>query len=233
MEQSKKPPRSYKDLKQKQKTKISDYMYLETQDFFQTNGRMPDTDEDCKAVAQKVFNHLSGLRVPTEEIHAVYLRKRPHIIERLTIFGMPGHIRSHAEIKELQRIRAERKAHTKRRKKRAKNEPKLPPMEQDDTFFFIAGYTSGGAPYGLTWEEMELEPWEDIEQCVSHSPHKYKQIKVSRFISWFACRNGSPFIFLWLCGTDTLSKAPAQGAAGRAPDNRRPLSCQFRLMAAR
>lgn len=90
MEQSKKPPRSYKDLKQKQKAKISDYMYLETQDFFQTNGRMPDTDEDCKAVAQKVFNHLSGLRVPTEEIHAVYLRKRPHIIERLTIFGMPG-----------------------------------------------------------------------------------------------------------------------------------------------
>lgn len=90
MEQSKKPPRSYKDLKQKQKAKISDYMYLETQDFFQTNGRMPDTDEDCKAVAQKVFNHLSGLRVPTEEIHAVYLRKRPHIIERLTIFWNAG-----------------------------------------------------------------------------------------------------------------------------------------------
>ena len=155
MEQSKKPPRSYKELKQKQKAKISDYMYLETQDFFQTNGRMP--------VAQKVFNHLSGLRVPTEEIHAVYLRKRPHIIERLTIFGMPGHIRSHAEIKELQRIRAERKANAKRRKNRAKKELGLPPMERDDTFSFIAGYTSGGAPYGLTWEEMELEPWEDIE----------------------------------------------------------------------
>mgnify|MGYP007086047993 FL=1 len=29
------------------------------------------------------------------------------------------------------------------------------PIEQDDTFFFIAGYTSGGAPYGITWEEME------------------------------------------------------------------------------
>lgn len=36
-------------------------------------------------------------------------------------------------------------------------------MEQDDTFFFIAGYTSGGAPYGLTWEEMGLEPWEDTK----------------------------------------------------------------------
>lgn len=31
---------------------------------------------------------------------------------------------------------------------------------QDDNFFFIAGYTSGGAPYGVTWEQMNLEPWE-------------------------------------------------------------------------
>ena len=105
MEQSKKPPRSYKELKQKQKAKISDYMYLETRNFFQTNGRMPDTDEDCEMVARKVFNHVFSLRIPTEEIHAVYLRKRPHIIERLTIFGMPGHIRSHAEINELRRFR--------------------------------------------------------------------------------------------------------------------------------
>ena len=163
MEQSEKSPRSYKELKQKKKAKISDYMYLETQNFFQTNGRMPDTDEDCETVAQKVFNHVSGLRVPVEEIHAVYLRKRPHIIERLTISGMPGHIRSHEEIKELQRIRAERKANVKCRKNRPKKKPGLPFMDQDDTFFFIAGYTSGGAPYGLTWEEMGLEPWEEPE----------------------------------------------------------------------
>ena len=30
---------------------------------------------------------------------------------------------------------------------------------QDDTFYFIAGYTSGGAPYGVTWAEMGLEPY--------------------------------------------------------------------------
>lgn len=30
----------------------------------------------------------------------------------------------------------------------------------NDQFFFIAGYTSGGAPYGVTWEEMGLAPWE-------------------------------------------------------------------------
>lgn len=32
--------------------------------------------------------------------------------------------------------------------------------DSDDRFFFIAGYTSGGAPYGVTWQEMGLEPWE-------------------------------------------------------------------------
>jgi len=27
--------------------------------------------------------------------------------------------------------------------------------ESDDTFAYIAGYTPGGVPYGVTWEEME------------------------------------------------------------------------------
>ena len=35
--------------------------------------------------------------------------------------------------------------------------------DQNDRFFYIAGYTSGGAPYGVTWKEMGLEPWEEIE----------------------------------------------------------------------
>ena len=34
--------------------------------------------------------------------------------------------------------------------------------DSDDRFFYIAGYTSGGAPYGVTWEEMGLSPWESI-----------------------------------------------------------------------
>lgn len=33
---------------------------------------------------------------------------------------------------------------------------------QDDRFYFIAGYTSGGVPYGVTWEEMGLSPYEDV-----------------------------------------------------------------------
>lgn len=30
-------------------------------------------------------------------------------------------------------------------------------FDQDENFYFIAGYTEGGAPYGITWEEHEVE----------------------------------------------------------------------------
>jgi hypothetical protein len=37
--------------------------------------------------------------------------------------------------------------------------PKIEPIEwikdSDEDFSFIAGYTSGGAAYGLTWEEYD------------------------------------------------------------------------------
>ena len=49
-----------------------------------------------------------------------------------------------------------------RPRKKKKREPAATESWQDDRFFFIAGYTSGGAPYGVTWEEMGLEPWEDL-----------------------------------------------------------------------
>ena len=163
MEQPKKPPRSYKGLKQKQKAKISDYMYLETQHFLQAHGKMPNIGEDYRIIALEVSKHIPGLRVPIEEIYGVYVRKCPHIVERLTASGLPEHIRTHGEIKELQRIRAERKVRTKHRRKRPHKEPGYMPIEQDDTFFFIAGYTSGGAPYGVTWEQKGLELWEEIE----------------------------------------------------------------------
>lgn len=37
-------------------------------------------------------------------------------------------------------------------------------IESDDTFAFIAGYTSGGFPYGITWEEMEQKSLEEDEE---------------------------------------------------------------------
>ena len=45
-----------------------------------------------------------------------------------------------------------------RRRKRAAEQERAG-IESDDHFAFIVGYTSSGAPYGLTWEE-----WEALEE---------------------------------------------------------------------
>ena len=52
----------------------------------------------------------------------------------------------------------------RKRKKEARDNLTKEEILQDDRFFCIAGYTSGGAPYGVTWEKKDLKPWEDWEE---------------------------------------------------------------------
>lgn len=40
---------------------------------------------------------------------------------------------------------------------------------QNADYYFIVGYTSGGVPYGITWEEYEREYREDEEEINSSS----------------------------------------------------------------
>lgn len=56
-----------------------------------------------------------------------------------------------------------KRAAQKRKKEKLAAQEQRPLLEQDDRFFLIIGHTSGGAPYGVTWEEMGLEPWEELE----------------------------------------------------------------------
>ena len=38
--------------------------------------------------------------------------------------------------------------------------------DMDDTFAFIAGYTPGGAPYGVTWEQVGIDSELPFEEKV-------------------------------------------------------------------
>ena len=55
----------------------------------------------------------------------------------------------------------------KREERERKNEQSIWENNPDcnDTFFYIAGYTSGGALYGVTWEEMGMEPYGNLEDA--------------------------------------------------------------------
>ncbi len=48
------------------------------------------------------------------------------------------------------------------RKMRNQANPKDLPFELDGRFLYIAGYTSGGVPYGVTWEEMVYDRAKEI-----------------------------------------------------------------------
>ena len=73
--------------------------------------------------------------------------------------------REKAVVKAYQDIQRAKKVKRKRlreQRKRQKNDI-VDYAEQDGTFYYIAGYTFGGAPYGITWEEMGMSPCTEDE----------------------------------------------------------------------
>ncbi len=76
--------------------------------------------------------------------------------------------REKAAVKAYQELQRAKKAKKKRNREQKRMQKDIPVFheDQDDTFYYIAGYTSGGAPYGVTWEEMGLKPdiWETDDQ---------------------------------------------------------------------
>jgi hypothetical protein len=56
--------------------------------------------------------------------------------------------------------RDEQSRATGRARKKEKYAARPFPRDQDDEFAYIAGYTEGGAPYGITWSEREgMDVW--------------------------------------------------------------------------
>ena len=59
----------------------------------------------------------------------------------------------------LQALQGHKNAIAARQKKKVAKKQELDDLlfDSDEHFYFIAGYTSGGCPYGITWEEAELD----------------------------------------------------------------------------
>ena len=55
----------------------------------------------------------------------------------------------------LRTVREQAEAKKRKRLEKAAELESMLGIEQDEYFAFIVGYTSGGAPYGITWEEWE------------------------------------------------------------------------------
>lgn len=156
------PNKTYKDLKQKQKAKIADYMYRETLRFYSKNARMPNESE-CDNICRTVYQKIEGMViwVPYDDVLKQLLKKQSDYEPRIFADVENGITEKSLE-KPKKSVSIEKDKKVRKKKKRVKEEIEL--SSQDDRFFFIAGYTSGGAPYGVTWEEMGLEPYESIDE---------------------------------------------------------------------
>ena len=177
----KKPQRPqipYKKLKQTQKARISRWMFEAVCKYYKEHQQMPP--EEClESMCRELYPKLHGTapKASFEDLLAVFRKKQAHFAERIEKNGLPEPPKrieknglpeppkpkvKKTEAEKLAIKRARRRAKKKKLKAQQERLNDLPDW-QDDRFFFIAGYTSGGAPYGVTWEEMGLNPWEKLE----------------------------------------------------------------------
>ena len=165
----KKPPQPqvpYKKLKQTQKARISRWIFEAVCKYYKEHQQMPP-EELLEPMCRELYPKLHGTapKASFEDLLAVFRKKQAHFAERIEKNGLPEPPKPKVKKTEAEKLaikRARRRAKKKKLKKQQERLSALPDW-QDDRFFFIAGYTSGGAPYGVTWEEMGLNPWEKLE----------------------------------------------------------------------
>lgn len=156
--------RSYKNLKQKQKSAIADKTYKMYLKFYLENQRMPDAAE-MNDICKSLFATVQTLAPQTEygDFYKI-VEKRERGYEERILRDIESGITLEILTAKKHKKTPEEKAVIIKQKKEAREKSTADEILQDDRFFFIAGYTSGGAPYGVTWEEMGMEPWEDLKE---------------------------------------------------------------------
>lgn len=143
------PNMTYKSLKQKQKARISNWFYKEVFLFYREHNCFPAENKYIE-IYKKIYDKMRNLAIwcSYEEFVRNMIKKNAHIEERVIrdisegkteeIFAKKPKAEK-AEIKEQQR---------KAKKKALQKERTQIFTECDDTFAYIVGYTSGGAPRG-------------------------------------------------------------------------------------
>ena len=120
--------------------------------------------------AKKWLETYSGENI-LKDYRKKFATDRMQTLQELQLLGLTFTEEQIAKEKRAVEARRQQELAKKRKRKLRRQEkkqggPHPVQMEQDDRFFFIAGYTSGGAPYGVTWAEMGLAPWQAPDDMV-------------------------------------------------------------------
>ena len=79
------PNKTYKDLRQKQKAQISDWMFRAICEYYNEHGKMPE-GEAAEQITVRIHNKIRSLAiwVPYDEVHRAFLSKLPHYEKRIS-----------------------------------------------------------------------------------------------------------------------------------------------------
>ena len=140
--------KKFSDLKEKQKAKIAEWLYLETYFFYKDHEHMPNHSER-QAILGTVYALIeeADIWIPYKEVERYYSSKTSRYRSRVL---------RDIENNVTYPIQKDRNG-CKTEKREKPHSVTMEPCEfMDDYFAFIAGYTSCGAPYGLTWEDVGI-----------------------------------------------------------------------------
>lgn len=85
-----KPNKTYKDLRQKQKAKISEWMFWAVCEYYQEHGEMPG-GEVAEKITARIYDKIKSLAIwiPYDEVHRAFLSKLPRYEIRIQEHGIP------------------------------------------------------------------------------------------------------------------------------------------------
>lgn len=84
------PNKTYKDLRQKQKARISEWMFRAVCEHYKEYGEMPG-EEAAEKITARIYDKIKSLAiwVPYDEVHRAFLSKLPRYEARMMEYGLP------------------------------------------------------------------------------------------------------------------------------------------------
>lgn len=78
------PNKTYKDLRQKQKARISDWMFQAVSEYYKEHGKMPE-GETAEQITVRIYDKVKSLAiwVPYDEVYRAFLSKLPRYEKRI------------------------------------------------------------------------------------------------------------------------------------------------------
>ena len=79
------PNKTYKNLRQKQKARISDWMFRAICEYHKEYGKMPE-GEAAEQITVRIYDKIKSLAiwVPYDEVYRAFLSKLPHYEKRIS-----------------------------------------------------------------------------------------------------------------------------------------------------